>query len=78
MSLYHGSLVLIGHFDPELVGGGWWDFGLTVCEENPGGWRVGGRVDCHVVDQVVGHDGGQEVMWLRWLMDDVYKWVERR
>lgn len=39
------------------------------CEETPDGRRVGRRVKGHVVD----HDGGREMMLLRWLISDVDK-----
>ena len=73
LSLCHRQLVLIRHLDPELVGG-LRGLGLTVCKECPVCWRVGGRVEGHVV----GHDGGEEVMSQRWLMIDVYNWIEWR
>ena len=73
LSLRHGLLVSIGHLDPELVVGGSWAVGLTVGEESPALWRVGGRVE----DHVVGHDGDQKGMLLLWLMNDVYERFER-
>ena len=73
LSLRHGLLVSIRHLDPELVVGGSWAVGLTVCEESPAIWRVGGRVE----DHVVGHDREQEDMRLIWLMGEVYERFER-
>ena len=73
LSLYHGFIVSIRHFGPELVFGGSFWLGLKACKGTPMAWRVGRRVEDHVVGRHGGRHGGLEVISIV----DEYKWSKR-